>query len=103
MVLKHKVHSNVFCILIFVRHHQGHNRFTWIYVIKHKSDVQSVFLEFQKHVELLLNTKIKAFQSDGGVNTINCIIIFRKMALPIESPALTLNSRMTLLRESTDT
>jgi hypothetical protein len=43
-----------------------YNHFTWIYLIKHKSDVEPVFLEFQKRVELLLNTKIKSFQSDGG-------------------------------------
>jgi hypothetical protein len=29
--------------------------------IKHKSNVEFVFLEFQKRVELLLNTKIKSF------------------------------------------
>jgi histone deacetylase 1/2 len=36
----------------------AYSRFTWLYLIKHKSDVYNVFLQFQKHVERLLNRKI---------------------------------------------
>jgi histone deacetylase 1/2 len=43
-----------------------YSRFCWIYLLKHKSDVEQVFYAFQTHVERLLNTKIKAFQSDWG-------------------------------------
>jgi histone deacetylase 1/2 len=43
-----------------------YSRFCWIYLLKHKSDVERVFYAFQAHVELLLNTKIKAVQSDWG-------------------------------------
>jgi histone deacetylase 1/2 len=43
-----------------------YSRFCWIYLLKHKSDVEQVFYAFQAHVERLLNTKIKAFQSDWG-------------------------------------
>jgi histone deacetylase 1/2 len=39
---------------------------TWIYFLYAKSDVGSTFYRFQKHVELLLNTKIKSVQSDWG-------------------------------------
>lgn len=42
------------------------NKFTWIYPLKYKSDVFSIFLRFQKHVERLLNTKIVSFQLDWG-------------------------------------
>jgi hypothetical protein len=42
------------------------SRFSWIYTIKHKSDVHRVFLEFQAHVERLLNKKILGIQSDWG-------------------------------------
>ena len=41
-------------------------KFTWIYFLHAKSDVESTFLRFQKYVELLLNTKIKSVQSDWG-------------------------------------
>jgi hypothetical protein len=37
-----------------------------------------------------------------GEDITNCISIFRKMALPIESLALTHSSKMALLRESTN-
>ena len=40
------------------------SRFVWIYLLKHKSDVEHVFYEFQNHVERQLDTKIKAIQSD---------------------------------------
>jgi histone deacetylase 1/2 len=43
-----------------------YSRFCWIYLLKHKSDVEHVFYAFQAHVEHLLNTKIKAVQSDWG-------------------------------------
>jgi histone deacetylase 1/2 len=43
-----------------------YSRFVWIYLLKHKSDVEQVFYAFQDHVERLLNTKIKAVQSDWG-------------------------------------
>jgi histone deacetylase 1/2 len=38
----------------------------WIYLLKHKSDIEGIFYIFQKHVELLLNTKICVVQSDWG-------------------------------------
>lgn len=40
--------------------------FTWIYLIEHKFEVYSIFLNFQKHVEHLLNTKNCIVQSDWG-------------------------------------
>jgi hypothetical protein len=42
------------------------SRFTWIYLLKRKYDVEKAFHLFQKHVELLLNTTIRALQSDWG-------------------------------------
>jgi histone deacetylase 1/2 len=43
-----------------------YSRYTWIYLIKRKSDVEQVFYNFQAHVERLLQTKIRAIQSDWG-------------------------------------
>jgi hypothetical protein len=40
--------------------------FTWIYTIKNKSDVHRIFIEFQTHVERLLNKKILTIQSNWG-------------------------------------
>ena len=44
----------------------AYSRFTWLYLLKHKSDVFKVFLQFQQHVERLLNRKIIHVQSDWG-------------------------------------
>jgi histone deacetylase 1/2 len=41
-------------------------KFTWTYFLHAKSEVEHTFLRFQKHAELLLNTKIKSVQSDWG-------------------------------------
>jgi histone deacetylase 1/2 len=43
-----------------------YSRYSWIYLIKHKSDVESIFYTFQSHVERLLNAKIRTVQSDWG-------------------------------------
>ena len=43
-----------------------YSRFCWIYLLKHKSDVEQVFYAFQAHVERLLDAKLKAVQSDWG-------------------------------------
>jgi hypothetical protein len=42
------------------------SKFTWIYFLHAKSEVESVFYKFQKRVELLLDKKIKCVQSDWG-------------------------------------
>jgi histone deacetylase 1/2 len=42
------------------------SKFTWVYLLKHKSDVEHVFYQFQKQVELSLGTKILSVQSDWG-------------------------------------
>jgi histone deacetylase 1/2 len=46
-----------------------YSKFTWIYLLKHKSDALAAFITFQKLVERKFNRKILTVQSDGGVNT----------------------------------
>lgn len=41
-----------------------YSRYTWIYFLKNKSDVESIFLQFQCHVERLIGRKILAVQLD---------------------------------------
>jgi histone deacetylase 1/2 len=43
-----------------------YSRFCYIYLLKHKSDVEQVFYAFQSHVERLLDANIKSVQSDWG-------------------------------------
>jgi hypothetical protein len=40
------------------------SKFTWIYLLKHKSEVFAKFHTFQQHVERLLNCKIISIQTD---------------------------------------
>jgi hypothetical protein len=43
-----------------------YTRFTWIYTLHYKCDVHCTFLEFQRHVEHLLDICILCVQSDWG-------------------------------------
>ena len=43
-----------------------YSKFTWIYLLKHKSDVFQCFNDFQNLVERLFNRKIVAMQTDWG-------------------------------------
>ncbi|KAL3639631.1 hypothetical protein CASFOL_017538 [Castilleja foliolosa] len=42
------------------------SRFTWIYLLKCKSDVYQAFIHYKTLVETQFGCRIKAFQSDGG-------------------------------------
>lgn len=42
------------------------SKFTWLFCLKHKSDVFNIFHRFQSHVERLLNRKILQIQTDWG-------------------------------------
>jgi histone deacetylase 1/2 len=42
------------------------SKFTWIYLLRAKSEVEQVFIRFQTHVERLLNLKILCIHSDWG-------------------------------------
>jgi hypothetical protein len=43
-----------------------YSKFTWIYLLKRKSDVFQKFRDFQNHVERLFDKKILAMQTDWG-------------------------------------
>jgi len=42
------------------------SKFTWIYLLRNRSEVFQVFLNFQQHVERLFNRKIITIQTDWG-------------------------------------
>jgi hypothetical protein len=41
-----------------------HSKFTWLYLLKNRSDVFQKFYDFQQLVERLFNKKILAIQTD---------------------------------------
>ncbi|KAK8983927.1 hypothetical protein V6N11_009709 [Hibiscus sabdariffa] len=47
--------------------------FTWLYLIKRKSDVYQCFLNFHKMIEVQFQCKVKALQTDGGTEYL-CLI-----------------------------
>lgn len=42
------------------------SKFTWVYLLQHKSDVFDVFKYFKAYIETQLNTQIKILRTDGG-------------------------------------
>jgi hypothetical protein len=54
------------CKKYYVSFINDYNKFTWIYLLHHKSEVFKFFVEFQSLVERMLNRKILAVQSDWG-------------------------------------
>jgi len=73
-----------------------YSRFTWISLIKHKSDVFDVFLQFQAHVERLLNHKIIHVQSDGGGEYIKLDAFFHKESLIVFRVVIHINKMVVL-------
>jgi histone deacetylase 1/2 len=59
----------------------AYSRFTWLYLIKRKSDVFDVFVQFQTHVERLLKHKILHVQSDWGGEYHNLNSFFNKLGI----------------------
>ena len=50
----------------YVHFVDAYSKFTWLYLLKNKSNVIQTFINFKTQVELQLDSKIKAFQSDWG-------------------------------------
>ena len=54
-----------------------YSKFTWLYLLKHKSDVLDVFKYFKATVENQLNSKIKILRTNnGGEFTFNAFKLF---------------------------
>lgn len=50
----------------FVHFIDEHTKFTWLYLLKHKSEVSKIFSQFKAMVEVQFNSKIKCLQTDNG-------------------------------------
>jgi hypothetical protein len=58
-----------------------YSKFTWIYLLRHKSKVYQYFLEFQALVERMFNHKIITIQSDWGGEYGHLNSYFRKVGI----------------------
>jgi hypothetical protein len=79
-----------------------YNKYVWIYLIKHKSEVFQKFNEFQNLVERLFNRKIVAMQTDCGVNTRNFTPFLSELESLILCRVLMLINKMGLRNENID-
>jgi IS30 family transposase len=66
-----------------------YSRFTWIYLLHHKSKVFHYFLQFQSLIEPMFNHKIITVQSDWGGEYERLNSFFMKLAPPIMFLVLT--------------
>lgn len=78
-----------------------YSRFTWIYLIKNKSDVFQVFVNFQQLVERLFNKKIITLQTDWGGEYQKLNSFFQRLEFPIMFLALMLINKTELLSANT--
>lgn len=86
------IHPCNLCTLIFGDHHisflrvdivafiDAFTKFTWIYLLKHKSDALQMFINFKIQVELQTSHKIKSLQSDYIVE--NGLLFFISSGCP---------------------
>jgi histone deacetylase 1/2 len=81
----------------------AYSRYTWIYLIKSKSEALTIFKQFKNMAELQLGYPLKALQSDwgGGVNLDLSPSILLNLALLIGLSVLTHTTKMGLWRENT--
>jgi hypothetical protein len=58
-----------------------YSKFTWVYLLRHKSDAFTIFHEFQNLVERMFNRKIIAMQTDWGGEYVRLNSLFRKIGI----------------------
>jgi hypothetical protein len=69
------------CKKYYVSFIDDYTKFTWLYLLRHKSDVFHYFLEFQAFVERQMNKKIIVVQSDWGGEYEHLNSYFRKLGI----------------------
>lgn len=57
---------SILCFKYYVIFIDAYSRFTWLYLLKTKSEVHECFVHFKTQVELQLNTKITQLQTNWG-------------------------------------
>jgi histone deacetylase 1/2 len=73
------------------------SKFTWIYLLKKRSDVYQAFLNFQQYVEHKFDRKIVTMQTDWGVSMRSSTLSFKRLALLIMFHVLMPINKMALL------
>ncbi|KAG8473256.1 hypothetical protein CXB51_035233 [Gossypium anomalum] len=92
------VKSNGF--LYYVLFVDMYSRYTWVYFLKSKVEVFQCFLQFNQMVRVQFGGSIKMLQSDWEGEYRSLSKELARLGISIGSPALTLQSKMGLLKES---
>jgi hypothetical protein len=79
------------------------NKFTWIYLIKHNSEVFQCFSNFQNLVERLFDKKIIAVQSNWEESIINLMLSSSTLEYHTTSLVLMLTNKMCQSNKNIDT
>ncbi|PKU70687.1 Retrovirus-related Pol polyprotein from transposon TNT 1-94 [Dendrobium catenatum] len=58
-------------MLYYVLFIDDYTRFTWLFPIRHKSEVALIFSNFKSYIENLTSSKIKCLRKDGGGEFVN--------------------------------
>jgi hypothetical protein len=84
----------------YVRFIDDYSKFTWIYLLKKKSDVFNAFINFQKLVEGKLDKKILTIQSDWGGEYVKLNILFQTQGIAHHVSCPHAHQKMAPLSES---
>ena len=81
-----------------------YSRFTWLFLLKHKNEVLSVFKHFKSMVETQFSSSLKILRTDNGSEYINHDFKFfvQPLGFSIKLLVLILLLKMVCQRESTD-
>ena len=60
---RHPTHDGYNCFVVFI---DCHSRLTWVYFLKHKSEVFERFKSFYHMIQTQFNASIKILRSDNG-------------------------------------
>ncbi|KAD3066422.1 hypothetical protein E3N88_34302 [Mikania micrantha] len=72
-------HDGYTYYVIFVEYH---TKYTWLYPIKRKSDVSTLFPQFKTLVEIFFTTRLSLFSRTTKANTLALFPTFNNMAFP---------------------
>lgn len=78
-------------------------KFTWLYLLKKKSDVARIFIQFQTNVVSFTNVECESSINEFLVFNMTRVVCTRNYTLSSPKFVLTLTSKMELLNENTNT
>jgi hypothetical protein len=95
-------HTSINGSIFFLTLVDDYTRFTWVHLMKHKSQRRSLVQSFLTFVQTQFNLTIKCIRIDNGPEFKMGDFFFPHMVLFINSLVLKLHNKMQLWRENTN-